>query len=90
MDRFFRFFFAQVCSAYVPYTTYRAVPIFTSNCEDIRNLKSTPRYQRYETIFDYEYLSDFEVKIGTAARKLVQGTYADGFMQKIEEKTSLT
>ncbi len=89
MNRFFRFFYTSLFGIR-PIHNLSSRPIFNSNCGDIRNLKSIPRFQRYETIFDYEYLREFEVKIGTTARKLVQGTYADGFMEKIEEKTSLT
>ncbi len=46
---------------------------------------STPRYHRCgESIFDYEYLCEFEVKIGMAG-KVVQGTYDEPIY---EEKKS--
>jgi hypothetical protein len=50
----------------------------------IGNLVDSPTRRVGESFFDYEYLREFEAKIGTA-RNVVQGTYAEPIYAKIPE-----
>jgi hypothetical protein len=50
----------------------------------IGNLVDSPTRQVGESFFDYEYLREFEAKIGTA-RNVVQGTYAEPIYAKTPE-----
>ncbi len=55
----------------------------------LKAILSTPRSHRCaDSIFYYEYIRDFEVKVGTA-RKLVQWTFAGPIDAKKIEKRSL-
>jgi hypothetical protein len=47
----------------------------------IGNLVHSPTRRVGESFFDYEYLLEFEAKIGTA-RNVVLGTYAEPFYAK--------
>ena len=52
----------------------------------MRGVVDSPTHRYGESIFDYEYLHEFEAKIETA-RKLVCGTYADLNYAKTSENS---
>ncbi len=62
--------------------------LFNSRLPDspIRGVDDSPTHRVGESIFDYEYLHEFEAKIETA-RKLAWGTYADLNYAKTSENS---
>jgi len=66
----------------------RIKKLFNSRLPDspIRGVDDSPTHQVGESIFNYEYLHEFEAKIETA-RKLAWGTYADLNYAKTSENS---
>jgi hypothetical protein len=56
----------------------------TTTIVSIGNLVDSPTRRVGESFFDYEYLCDFEAKIGTAP-KVVKGIYEDPIYAKTQE-----